>query len=217
MSTGHGEGLPDFSGRGGTPHPQDENGYGAQGGYGAEPGDMAGSAGYASDPYGQSASDPYGAAQPVTDPYAPAPHAAGGQASDPYALDRYGATPQQSAPSAADPLATGPEFADSFADWSPEFGGTPLHTSVPGYRPTSNAALTSFVLALVGIFMCCGLTSPVGLIFAFKGMSETAPGSPTAGRGYAVAGLVLSILGTLYLVGGVLYIVLMILLGASGY
>lgn len=89
----------------------------------------------------------------------------------------------------------------------------------PAYRPappTSNTALTGFILGLIAM-AGCSITAPVGLVFSILGMKATAPGaSPElSGRGFAIAGLVLSILGTLGLLLLVAYFVLIIGVGVT--
>lgn len=79
--------------------------------------------------------------------------------------------------------------------------------------PSSGAAITSLVLGLLALTMCAGLTSPVGIIFAAKGMKETGPSAPApkGGRGLAIAGLVTSLVGLLPLLIFVFYIVIFVL------
>ncbi|WP_394216975.1 DUF4190 domain-containing protein [Brachybacterium vulturis] len=106
----------------------------------------------------------------MTDPYASDPYAAG-----PYAPDPYAAGPPPG------PSPVGP----------PQFG------AFPAPLPSSNAAIAGFVLGLVGLAMCGGLTSPFGIWFSAQGMKETAPTAraPRGGRGLAIAGLVTSLVG----------------------
>lgn len=205
MSTGHGGGLPDYSGG------ADEHGRGG-----------AGSAQH-QDPYAQQ-SDPY-AQRP--DPYAQRsdPYA---QPQDPYALDR---SPYEPGP---DPYASGhdpyarshdPLTADGFA---PVFGesasapargygvpvppaGAAVYGSFPPRPVMSGMAITGFVVGLAGLFLCGGLVSPIGIIFSALGLRETGPDAspPAAGRGLAVAGLVTSLIGLVPLILMGIYVVLM--------
>lgn len=172
---------------------------------GADPyGDGRGA--FAQDPY---AHDPYAQGASAHDPFAPAP--------DPYAGDPYATA----APSAEDPLTAdgfGPRFGDHAVAPAPVPGaayGTgygPAGGYVP--PPASGAAITAFVLGLLALTFCSGLTAPVGLIFAAKGMKETSPAvpQPAGGRGLAIAGLVTSIIGLIPLLL-ILFWVVVIALG----
>ena len=73
----------------------------------------------------------------------------------------------------------------------------PRYGAFPAPLPTSGAGITGFVLGLVGLVMCMGLTSPFGIWFSARGLRETAPTAtrPMNGRGLAVAGMALSVLG----------------------
>lgn len=190
MSTGHGSGRPDYSG-----------GYGSDGG---DPYGVDRSYGGAHDPYGQTASAPEG------------PYAVGSEGTDPYARD----------PLDADGF--GPVFGTEAE--APASGyaaaasapGQPYPTQYPGPHgygpytpppPSSGAAITSLVLGLLALTMCAGLTAPVGVIFAAKGMKETGPHAPTvkSGRGLAIAGLVTSLIGLIPFLFLLLYIGMMVL------
>lgn len=190
MSTGHGSGLPDYSG-----------------GYGGDAGDPYGadrSYGGAHDPYGQTPSapeDPYAVGYEGTDPYA----------RDPLDADGFGPV-----------FGTEAEAPASGYAAAASAPGQPYPTQYPGpygygpYAPpppSSGAAITSLVLGLLALTMCAGLTAPVGVIFAAKGMKETGPQAHTAksGRGLAIAGLVTSLIGLIPLLFFLLYIGMMIL------
>src|SRR5699024_8614215 len=72
--------------------------------------------------------------------------------------------------------------------------GPPVHGAFAPPPPSSGAAITGFVLGLLGVLMCGGLTAPFGLVFSAIGMKETGAASPLpkGGRGLAIAGLVRS-------------------------
>lgn len=148
--------------------------------------------GYRDDPYasGSVASDPYANASASSDPYA-----------DPYALD----------PLLTDGYASGALQAQPPA--GPHPMGPPQYGAFQAPLPSSSAAITGFVLGLVGLVMCGGLTSPFGIIFSAKGMKETAPtASPMmGGRGLAIAGLVISLIGLLPLLLMLFYIVVIVI------
>lgn len=211
MSTGHGSDLPDYSG-----------GYGS---------------GSAGDPYGSSAShgreyDPYSQSEfAQQDPYA-----VGDDGRDPYATD----------PLEADGF--GPSFGSSSSSGEGSPGGYttapppyPAQSVQPygappsgpqgyyppagpqGYYPpalpSSRAAVTGFVLGLLALTLCAGLTAPVGIFFSAKGMKDTAPGAtePQGGRGLAIAGLVTNLIGLLPFVIMMLYFFGFIFLIASEF
>ncbi|APX32898.1 hypothetical protein BH708_09420 [Brachybacterium sp. P6-10-X1] len=164
------------------------------------------------------------------------PYADGTWGQDPYASRSHGDDPYE--PGSADPYASGDAAPyggaasdDGFGSFSASSGppGAAGHGSVgptygagpawpaaaPGYAPpppTSAMALTGFIVGLASLVLCTGLTAPVGLVFSILGMRETGPTAEPvrAGRGFAIAGLVISILGTLLLALFVAYIVLII-------
>jgi hypothetical protein len=72
-------------------------------------------------------------------------------------------------------------------------------------------ALAGFVVSLVSLLMC-SLAAPVSLVLSMLGMRDTGPSAatPQDGRGFAIAGLVLSILGCLALLGVIAYFALLI-------
>lgn len=176
-----------------------------------------GSQGSGGDPYA-AGGDPYAAGR---DPYATGgdPYTGGGAL---YAAGRY---PSAHGTNSYGQSANGP--LDGAPGFAPEFGTGPAYVAQTGPyappAPSSNSAITTFVLGLVSLVFCAGLPAPVGLFFAVKAMKDTAPtASPVkSGRGFAITGLVLNIIGMLYLIGIVLYIVFIVGLVAlsetSGY
>lgn len=199
--------------------------------------DLYGDGGTSSDAYG--ASDRYGPADPyaTSDPHgAPDPYASDPFAgADPYATpDPYGSPDPYASPDpygSRDPLVSGPEFSSDFSGAAPEghaqhYGASPVAYPPGGVHgsggyvgpgiyappPQSTKGLVGFILGLLAITMCGGVTAPVGLVFAILGMKETAPDArpPLGGRGLTVAGLVLSIVGMFPLLVMLAYVVLMI-------
>ena len=71
-------------------------------------------------------------------------------------------------------------------------------TTVSTIEPTNNTqkvpvnglSITGFVLSLVAL-MCCGVTSPLGLIFSIIGLVKGNPEDGT-GKGLAIAGIIIS-------------------------
>lgn len=151
------------------------------------------------DPYGSGSADPYGTSG--GDPY-------GTGGAGPYGGGAF------SSPA-------GPPAAAGHGSVGPTYGPGPAWpVSAPGYAPplpTSAMALTGFIVSLVSLVLCSGLTAPVGLVFSILGMRDTAPGveRAQAGRGFAIAGLVISIVGTLMLAAVVLYFI--VVFGAAFY
>lgn len=194
MSTGHGGGFPDYSGGYGT----------AQGGYGA--GDDA--------PYGSEHGAPWQGGLPVEDPYAVGPGGVDPYARDPLSADGYGPV------FSSDPYGTAGHGAAPSTAQHPGAhpAGSPGYGHFPPAPPSSGSAIAGFVLGLLGITMCSGLTAPFGIIFSAMGMKETGPGATTAkgGRGFAIAGLVTSLIGLLPLALVLFYIVMVIVMIASG-
>lgn len=214
--------MSDSSGYGGfsAPGPQNPQGS-APSPYGA--GDSTG----AGDSYGSS--DPYGSGFPYdsANSFGSANSYGSGDSygtHDPYGSGNgYGPT---------DPYATGSSAPSGGPFGSPEQAprtdGAPSHqpsyqpASQPSYqastaypggmhgagyapRPTSGMAIAGFVLGLVGLVVACGALSPLGVIFSVIGMQATGENSTHGGRGFAIAGLIISIIGTLLLllvVGG---------------
>ena len=89
----------------------------------------------------------------------------------------------------------------------------------PGVElPTDSMGIAGFVCGILGITLCCGVTSIPGLICSILSMKNVKAGkvkSQTSWMG--IVGLVLSILGTLYLVFMILYFVFVFLLAVSSY
>jgi hypothetical protein len=65
------------------------------------------------------------------------------------------------------------------------------------------------VLGIVGFFMTCGLTAPVGIVIGVLGLNECKHGTK-GGRGLAIAGLITSIVATLVWLGIILFYVALI-------
>ena len=167
--------------------------------------------GRSSDPYaadGARGQDPY-----ATGPYGDDPYGSGSTA--PYG----GGAPHDGYGSFSSPSA--PPAGAGHGSVGPAYGPGPAWpASAPGYAPpppTSPMALTGFIVGLVSLVMCSGLPAPLGLVFSILGMRDTAPGAEPAqaGRGFAIAGLVISICGTLVLAAVVAYIV--VVFGAAFY
>lgn len=137
---------------------------------------------------GPSVADPY-----ATDPYAGYPYVGNEHAGDPYAPHAV-SSPQHPYPAGP------PQYSHP--------SGPPVYGAFPPPLPSSSAAVTGFVLGLLGIVMCGGLTSPVGIWFSARGMRETGPTAtrPMGGRGLAVAGMTLSLVGLIPLLFLLLYV-----------
>ena len=189
-----------------------------------------GTAPYGGDPYGSDSygSESYSSDQGFSDPYAynqgSADQSYGDQNyNDPYVSSSSASAPYAPAPSAEEPLAAdgfGPQFGMTSA--APAQPYTPGHgyQVVPMGPPvqTSGSAITALVLGILALTFCAGLTAPVGIIFAAKGMKDTSPVSPQplGGRGLAIAGLVTSLVGILPFLVLVFYIVMGIVAIALG-
>lgn len=199
MSAGQGSGLPDYTGGYGSA----QNGYGDDGreqsGRGIDP-DSQRDAGY---------DDPYAVGPQGADPYA-----SGAQGADPYGQDQLSAdgyAPTFSSDAGGPGGAAGSAVAAS--PWGQQHGQPGFgHYSPPA--PTSAMAVTGFVLGLVGLILCPGIVSPVGLLFSVLGMRETgaASWSRKGGRGLAIAGLVLSLIGVVMLLLTLAYVVFMVVM-----
>ena len=165
--------------------------YGYQGepagGYAAQPAEREGS-------YGSSASDPYA----VSGPYS---------ASDPYAVQDSFSSPDPYSPHSSS-AAQNPYAAPYAGPGHPPGGPSPW---MQPPRQTSSMALAGFVVSLVSLVMY-SLAAPVGLVLSLIGMRDTgaSASTPQEGRGFAIAGLVLSILGCLALLAVIAYFVLVI-------
>jgi hypothetical protein len=94
------------------------------------------------------------------------------------------------------PLGTLPEFAGHFASPVPPTISPPVSRSP---RKTNPSAVTGLVFGLLAFFCCCKfLFSPLGIIFSLVGLSQiNRQPDYYEGRGFAIAGLVLSILSVL--------------------
>lgn len=151
------------------------------------------------------------------DPYATSSFGAGqyGSGADPYGTSgsgqyESGAFSHSGFDSFSSP--SGPAAGAGHGSFGPAYGPGPAWpASSAGYTPppTSAMALTGFLIGLASLILCSGLLSPVGLVFSILGMRDTAPSAePTkAGRGFAIAGLVTSILGTILLAFFVLVVI----------
>lgn len=183
--------------RGRSPDPYAADGTWRQGPYATSS--------HGGDPYGSGSADPYGTSGGYgtsgEDPY-------GASGAGPYGGGAF------SSPS-------GPPAATSHGSVGPAYGPGPAWpASAPGYAPplpTSAMALTGFIVGLVSLVLCSGLPAPIALVFSILGMRDTAPGAERAqaGRGFAIAGLVISILGTLMLAAVVVYLI--VVFGAAFY
>lgn len=169
---------------------------------------MTSSGPYGSDPYASwGESDP---SRPGADPSGPDPYG-----TDPAGSDPYAAGPQ-------DPLAA-PGFSPGGfvpVHSGPQFGDHGGYAPVPAPPPSSAAAIAGFVLGLLSVTLCAGLTAPVGLIFSLRGMRESGPRAhpPAGGYGLAIAGLVTSIIGCLTLLAVIAYlafVALVLVLGST--
>ena len=177
------------------------------------------------DPYG-SDSGAGGARSAPEDPYAVGPDGNDPYASDPLDADGFGPVFGSDAgtPTGSGALATA---GAGQAYPGQQYPGQQHPAPYPGPHgygpyapppPSSGAAITSLVLGLLALTMCAGLTAPVGVIFAAKGMQETGPSAPVpkGGRGLAIAGLVTSLIGLIPLLFFVFYIGMMILAVFAG-
>ncbi|WP_010532695.1 DUF4190 domain-containing protein [Brachybacterium squillarum] len=156
-------------------------------------------------------------------------------ASDPAAGSAPDASGAPSVGSAADPYGQSgspvPQWASSPAPAgqpSPAVGvpghGAPGYGAPAGFAvapPTSGMAVAGFVVSLVSLFLCAGITAPVALILSILGMKKTAPDAqpPAGGRGLAIAGVVISGIGVAILALFLIWIIgfagLAVLMGTS--
>lgn len=228
MSAGYGGGLPDYTGGTGSGSSGDGGGGGAP--YGRDPAPYSQAGLSPQDAYavGTGGADPY-----APNPYANDPYAPGTSAPDPYASDPYANDASVNDQLEADGF--GPVFSSSVEAQSGGYAVAPYGSQQPygpyssgaqGYGqyapavPSSGAGITGFVLGLLALTMCGGLTAPFGIFFSLQGMTETSPiaMNPKSGRGLAVAGLVLSLVGLIPLLLLVLYVaffVVAIMVGAT--
>lgn len=198
MSAGYGSGLPDYTGGSGGGPTGDGRG-------GEQP--------YGSDSYATNApaTDPYAQDQNVQDPYAQDPYEA-----DPLAADGFG--PVFSSSAQAQPGGYAVATYDPAQQYGAHPSGPPGYGYYPPPLPSSGAGITGFVLGLLALTMCAGLTAPIGIIFAAMGMKETGPTATNrkGGRGIAIAGLVTSLVGLIPFLFLVLYVIFFIVALGAG-
>lgn len=151
-------------------------------------------------------------------------------ASDPTAGSAPDVSGAPSVGSAADPYGQSGRPVPQWAS-SPAPAGQPSPAvGAPGYGapagfavapPTSGMAVAGFVVSLVSLFLCAGITAPVALILSILGMKKTAPDAqpPAGGRGLAIAGVVISGIGVAILALFLIWIIgfagLAVLMGTS--
>lgn len=197
MSAGYGSGLPDYNGGSGGGPTGD--------GRGGEPS-------YGNDPYATNApaTEPYVQDQNVQDPYAQDPYGQDPYAADPLAADGFG--PVFGSSAQAQPGGYAVATYDPAQQYGAHPSGPPGYGYYPPPLPSSGAGITGFVLGLLALTMCAGLTAPIGIIFAAVGMKETGPTATNrkGGRGLAIAGLVMSLVGLIPFLFLVLYFVFFI-------
>ncbi len=79
-----------------------------------------------------------------------------------------------------------------------------------GHRNQSNAlGVAGFVISLVGLVLCGGLISPLGLLLSFIAMFKRP-------RGLAVAGFVLGLIGSAWIIVAFLFIFVVFGVGLAG-
>lgn len=178
----------------------------------------------AHDPYGPFDAEP-GAQERHGDPYGAARGTGSGYGSNPYAPPADRAEDPYAAPSGreADPYeAAAAQGADPYAAQPWDAASAPGHAAPVGHgpqaayapqRPSSGIALASMIVGIASVTLSsvCGvgaLAAPVGLVLSIMGMRDTA-GDAKSGRGFAITGLVTSIVGCVLLVLGVLYLLFM--------
>ncbi|WP_210767813.1 DUF4190 domain-containing protein [Cellulomonas humilata] len=171
----------------------------------------------AASPYGAPASTPYGQQPGTADP-APA------YGAPQYGAPQYGApAPQYGAPQygAPAPQYGAPQYG------APQFGAPPYGAQPYGYGqqyvtpPTEGMAIASFVTSTVGLLFLGGLSGPVGLGLGIAALRRIAVNGK-AGRGWAIAGIVIGAVGILWLLAIIAYIVFIVALigssaGSSGF
>ena len=82
--------------------------------------------------------------------------------------------------------------------------------------PKDNAGLWGFILGLLGVTACCGITSIPALICSIVSMNNVKKGLvDSSNQWMGVAGLVLGILGTLLIVFYVIYFVFVLMLSMA--
>jgi hypothetical protein len=104
-----------------------------------------------------------------------------------------------------------PEFAPHFAPPTPPFINP---VSGSHLRTTNGFAVWGMILGILAVFCCCGkiLFGGLGLVFALIGLSQINEHPDRyEGRGFAIAGIVLSALGLLI---GVLFLLFWVTAGS---
>ena len=158
---------------------------------------------------------PYGAAPPAANPYAQQPGA--GDAPPAYGAPQYGA-PQYGAPQYGAPQYGAPQYgAPGYAQTPPPYGAQPYGYGQPyAAPPTEGMAIASFVTSTAGLLFFGGLPGPVGLGLGIAALRRIAVNGK-AGRGWAIAGIVVGAVGILWLLAIVAYIIFVVaLIGSSG-
>ncbi|WP_456787814.1 DUF4190 domain-containing protein [Cellulomonas sp. P5_C5] len=165
-------------------------------------------------PYGQQqagpASPPYGA--PAPQPQYGAPEYGAPQYGSPQ--PQYGA-PQYGAPQ---PQYGAPQYgAPGYEQVPPPYGGQPYGYGQPyAAPPTEGMAIASFVTSTAGLFILGGLSGPVGLGLGIAALRRIKV-SGKAGRGWAIAGIVIGAVGILWMLAIAAYIVFVFwLIGSTG-
>lgn len=216
MNAGYGGGLPDYHGGSGGGSADEGRGGGSSSSGDFAPHSQAGPS--SQDPYavGDGGADPYGADPYATDPYAADPYAADPYATDPLNADGFGPVFGSSAPAQSGGYAV--TAYESSQPYGAHPSGPPGYGSYPPPLPSSGAGITGFVLGLLSLTLCAGLTAPVGIFFAAQGMKETGPHAThrKGGRGLAIAGLVTSLVGMVPFLFMVLYIALFVVAIIAG-
>lgn len=186
----------------GTPAPAAQAGpYGAPG-PSAQPGpDGAPVPSAQTGPYGATA--PYG--QPATAPYGQQPTAPTYGAPQ-YGDQQYGA-PQYGAP---------PYGTAGYEQPSP-YGAQPYGYGQPYVAPpTEGMAIASFVTSLAGLLFFGGVPGAVGLGLGIAALRRIGV-SGKAGRGFAIAGIVIGAVGILWMLAVIAYFVIVFtVIGATG-
>lgn len=91
----------------------------------------------------------------------------------------------------------------------------------PSAQASSSKPVTSLVLGIIGLILCCGIPSPFAWYIGKKELDAIAAGqSPQEGQGMARAGMILGIIGTVLLLFSLFWVVLgggmAVLQGLSG-
>ena len=171
---------------------------------------------------------PYGAIPPpAANPYAQQPGA--GDAPPAYGAPpglrraavrrdpEYGA-PQYGAPQYGAPQYGAPQYgAPGYAQTPPPYGAQPYGYGQPyAPPPTEGMAIASFVTSTAGLLFFGGLPGPVGLGLGIAALRRIRVNGK-AGRGWAIAGIIIGAVGILSMLAIVAYIVFVIaLIGSSG-